>query len=104
MLVRLAQQAVAVKVEGDLWFHREAVVRAAEGVRRMFAERKEFTTMDFRDMLATSRKYAVPMLDYFDTLGLTRRAGNRRFPGAKLSSGAGPVPPSGQGTSERPGE
>jgi selenocysteine-specific elongation factor len=95
VLVRLTQQAVAVKVEGELWFHREVIVRAAAGVRRMFAERKTFTTMDFRDMLGTSRKYAVPMLDYFDALGLTRRVGNTRYPGAKLATGSGPVPPAG---------
>jgi len=93
VLVRLTQQSVAVKVEGELWFHRDIIVKAAEGVRRMFAERKNFTTMDFRDMLGTSRKYAVPMLDYFDALAITRRVGNTRYPGAKLATGSGPVPP-----------
>ena len=65
-------------------------------VREAFAQRQSFTTMDFRDMLATSRKYAVPVVDYFDALGLTRRTGNRRSPGPNVAAGAGPVPPAGE--------
>jgi len=93
VLVRLAEQSIAVQVSEDLWFHRDAIVHAAELVRQAFAKRPSFTTMDFRDMLGTSRKYAVPMVDYFDALGLTRRSGNRRSPGPNLGAGAGPVPP-----------
>ncbi|HPD17489.1 MAG TPA: selenocysteine-specific translation elongation factor [Planctomycetota bacterium] len=96
-LARLTQQIAVVHL-GDLWFHRDAIVRAAERVRQLFAERKTFTTMDFRDALGTSRKYAVPILDYLDSLRLTRRNGNQRTPGPALASGAGPVPPA-SGTS-----
>ena len=96
VLARLTEQMAAVRL-GDLWFHRDAVARAADVVRRMFAERPIFTTMDFRDALGTSRKYAVPILDYFDALGLTRRNGNQRSPGPKLASGAGLVPPAAGG-------
>ena len=38
--------------------------------------------MAFRDALGVSRKYAVPILDYFDSIRLTARHGNRRTPGA----------------------
>ena len=97
LLVRLAQRSVAVQVADDLWFHRDAVVQAAALARRAFAERGAFTTMDFRDLLGTSRKYAVPLIDYFDALGLTHRSGNRRSPGPRLHTGAGPVPPAPDG-------
>jgi selenocysteine-specific elongation factor len=39
--------------------------------------------MAFRDALGVSRKFAVPLLDYFDTQKLTVRTGNRRTPGAQ---------------------
>jgi selenocysteine-specific elongation factor len=35
----------------------------------------------FRDALGVSRKYAVPLLDHFDAVGLTRRSASRRTPG-----------------------
>ncbi|MCX8107496.1 MAG: SelB C-terminal domain-containing protein [Verrucomicrobiae bacterium] len=37
--------------------------------------------MQFRDALGGSRKYAVPLLDYFDVQRLTVRTGNVRTPG-----------------------
>ena len=35
----------------------------------------------FRDLVGTSRKYAVPLLEYFDRIGVTVREGDdRRLP------------------------
>lgn len=93
LLRLLTERQTIVKVDKALWFHRDTLAGAAELVRTMFAEGGAFTTMDFRDRLGTSRKYAVPILDYFDTLSLTRRTGNRRLPGRNLDTGAGPIPP-----------
>ena len=36
------------------------------------------TVSDVRDALGTSRKYAVPLLEYLDAKGLTRRVGDVR--------------------------
>ena len=47
------------------------------------AGRGSFETVDFRDALGVSRKYAVPLLDYFDVSRLTVRSGSRRTPGAE---------------------
>jgi selenocysteine-specific elongation factor len=40
----------------------------------------EFTVADFRDRLGISRKYAVPILEWADEQGLTRRRGDTRSP------------------------
>jgi selenocysteine-specific elongation factor len=34
----------------------------------------------FREALGTSRKYALPLLEWFDQRGVTRREGDLRFP------------------------
>ena len=39
---------------------------------------------EFRDALGVSRKYVIPLLDYFDRIRLTVRHGSVRTPGAKL--------------------
>jgi selenocysteine-specific elongation factor len=39
---------------------------------------KEIAMSGFRDLIGTSRKYAVPLLEYFDAIGVTIRAGDLR--------------------------
>jgi selenocysteine-specific elongation factor len=39
------------------------------------------TVSRFREVLGTSRKYALPLLNSFDERGLTRRQGDVRRPG-----------------------
>jgi len=34
---------------------------------------------EVRELLQTSRKYAVPILEHLDDLGVTRRSGDRRI-------------------------
>jgi selenocysteine-specific elongation factor len=36
------------------------------------------TVSAFRELLGTTRKYAVPLLEYFDQQGVTRRQGDLR--------------------------
>ncbi len=33
----------------------------------------------FKDLIGTSRKYAIPILEYFDSIGVTKRVGNARL-------------------------
>jgi hypothetical protein len=37
-------------------------------------------SVQFKYLLDTTRKFALPMLDYLDRAGVTRRVGNTRFP------------------------
>ena len=79
----LVDNGILVRLDQSLLMHRDAVAAARAVAIRLFAEAGAFTTMDFRDALGVSRKYAVPLLDYFDTARLTVRAGNRRTPGVE---------------------
>ena len=42
-------------------------------------ERGQMTMAEFRDVIATSRKYAVPLLEWFDARGVTVRSGDYRM-------------------------
>ncbi|NLF08609.1 MAG: hypothetical protein GX594_11625, partial [Pirellulaceae bacterium] len=42
-------------------------------------EKGRLESVDFKYMLDTTRKYALPLLDHFDRVGLLRRVGNTRF-------------------------
>jgi selenocysteine-specific elongation factor len=54
------------------------VARAEAAVRD--AGTAGITVSAFREALGTSRKYAVPLLEWFDHRGVTRRDGDLRFP------------------------
>lgn len=75
-----AMQAMGriLRLEGDLCF---TVAAVKEMKRRLvqFADQKtEISVGEFREMLSTSRKYAVPLLGYLDQQGITERVGDGR--------------------------
>lgn len=67
-----------VRVSPDLVFTSEAVAEAEEVLRAMAVDDVAITVSAFRERAGTSRKYAVPLLEYFDRRGVTRREGDRR--------------------------
>ena len=68
----LAERAVLVRLDERLCIHRDALEAAKQVVLRLFAQKPSFSTMEFRDALGVSRKYAVPLLDYLDRVALHR--------------------------------
>lgn len=61
-----------------LLLHRDAIEKARERLRVTFSDGAAFTTSDARILLNTNRKTIVPLLEYFDALGLTVRSGDKR--------------------------
>jgi selenocysteine-specific elongation factor len=80
-----ANQGLVVRVGTDLVFSPRFIERARRVVRE--AGENGIRVSTFREQLATSRKYAVPLLEWFDQRGFTRRNGDLRFP---RSSQVGP--------------
>ncbi len=74
----LLDQGVLVKLEEGICFHSEVLSAAAELVRRHLEANGSLTMAELRDLLGTSRKYAVPLGEYFDRIRLTRRLGDLR--------------------------
>ncbi|MBN1919211.1 MAG: selenocysteine-specific translation elongation factor [Verrucomicrobia bacterium] len=66
-------------VGGGMYFHCDAIEEAKRRLLAHFAKEDRFESVQFKYLLETTRKYALPILDYFDKIGLTRRAGNTRF-------------------------
>jgi selenocysteine-specific elongation factor len=78
MIQVLLEQEVLVRLEGDLFFHRETIDQLAELVRHTIREKGSLSVGEFRDLTGSSRKFAVPLLEYFDRIRLTRRVGDVR--------------------------
>lgn len=75
----LNEQQRLVRVEQDLYFHAEAVAAAREKLVAYIKENGGLESVKFKYILDTSRKYAIPLLDYFDKIGVTRRMGYTRL-------------------------
>jgi selenocysteine-specific elongation factor len=64
---------------GDDLYRRSQIERAQAALVRVLAEQPQGATMArLRDEFGTSRKYALPLLEYFDTVGVTIRDGDLR--------------------------
>jgi selenocysteine-specific elongation factor len=75
------QTAVAminVGLNQRLVFHTQSVATAAKTLQDAFPPPMRFTTSQARETLHTSRKFIVPLLEYFDATGVTCRDGDAR--------------------------
>jgi selenocysteine-specific elongation factor len=82
ILQLLIDAGALLRVRDDLFFHREALDRLVEKLREYAAQHKPERLIDvpaFKDLAGVSRKYAIPLLEYFDRERVTRRAGDRRI-------------------------
>jgi len=77
----LVERGKLVKVSVDLLFHREALADAENALRSYLQEHGQMTVAEFRDLVGSSRKYVVPLLEYFDKQRVTRRVGDQRVLG-----------------------
>ena len=79
-LLRILQEHQRLVAVGEgLVFHREAVERARRLLVEHIQKEGRLESVNFKYLLDTTRKFALPLLDYFDRSGLLRRVGNTRF-------------------------
>lgn len=78
VLMLLVNQKKLVKMKQDLYFHAEVVDNLKNELIDFLSVNKEITTPQFKDMTKVSRKYAIPLIEYFDSKGVTIRVGDIR--------------------------
>ncbi len=67
-----------IKIEDDLFMHTQAFEAIVSSLTDYLQKNDIITVAEFRELAETSRKYAVPFLEYCDGQGLTVREGNHR--------------------------
>jgi selenocysteine-specific elongation factor len=67
-----------VRVDSDIYVHAEVEADMRKRVRERLASGPGATVAEIRDLLGTTRKYAVPFCEYLDRVGVTRREGDLR--------------------------
>ena len=78
LLTLLLNQGRLVKVKEDLYFHREAIDQIKEQLVDFLKKNREITVLQFKDLTQTSRKFTIPLLEYFDLARTTVRVGDTR--------------------------
>jgi selenocysteine-specific elongation factor len=74
----LVRRGELVRLKGELYFHREAVTRLRASLGLFLAAHGEITAQQFKELAGQSRKYAIPLAEYFDAEKVTLRVGEIR--------------------------
>ena len=53
-------------------------------LKEHFIKKDEIAISEFKKMTSTSRKYAIPLLEFLDRIQLTERKGNNRVKGVNF--------------------
>ncbi len=75
----LVRQGRAVKVKGDMFYAPAPLQAIAETTLEYLRARGEITPSEFREITGLSRKFMIPLLEYFDSLKMTLRVGDKRL-------------------------
>jgi selenocysteine-specific elongation factor len=81
VLKALEQTGSLIKLSIDIYLRREEFEEAKTKLIELFRKTPsgQIKAAEFRDALGTSRKLAIPLLEYFDKIGLTLRKGDYRI-------------------------
>ena len=74
----LVKSEEVVKVAEDLYFARDVVEDLKTRFIRTLEEKGEIQAGDFKTLSQSTRKYSIPLLEYFDRIRLTLRKGDCR--------------------------
>jgi selenocysteine-specific elongation factor len=78
LLALLRDEEQLVEVAPGLYLDQEFEAEMRRRVTGRLSEGPGMTVGDLRDLLGTSRKFAVPLAEHLDRIGLTRREGDLR--------------------------
>lgn len=80
--LREAGKLISLKVSGGskiLIFHRDTIEDIKADLSEKYPPPQQFTVSEFRQLAASSRKYVIPLLEYFDRNRFTIRSGDYRI-------------------------
>ena len=79
MLAILVREKNVVKISEDLYFHASALDALAGQIRDFCRSGGELDAQSFKGMTGLTRKFSIPLLEYFDKIKLTIRVGDKRI-------------------------
>ncbi|RMF40451.1 MAG: selenocysteine-specific translation elongation factor [Planctomycetota bacterium] len=84
-LVRHAvEQGLLIDLQGGFFIGRSVLQQLCTELHGRYQQQPELTVADIRDLWGVTRKHAIPLLEYCDRAGITRRQGDVRVAGVNL--------------------
>ena len=84
MLIYLEANNYLLRLNKELDFYKDVFSEIKKLLRNYFKNNSKIKLAEFRDLIGSSRRYALPLLEKADELKITERQGNKRFPGSEL--------------------
>jgi selenocysteine-specific elongation factor len=78
VLMHLVNEGAIVKVKEELYFNATAVNTLKKKLVEFLQAQGQITTPQFKEMTGVSRKYVIPLAEYFDSTNVTLRVGDVR--------------------------
>jgi selenocysteine-specific elongation factor len=79
LLRHMERQGTLLRLAPTRWAHAAAVVDAVAALRAQLPVAQPLGIAQLRDVLGLSRKHLIPLLEYFDAVGVTARTGETRM-------------------------
>lgn len=81
LLSFLAREGTLIRAPSDLWFDSVAISELREKIRDVLISEGSINTKAYKELIGTTRKYAMPLMELFDGERLTVRRGEVRVAG-----------------------
>jgi len=78
ILEHLVHEGVLIRIKSGMYFHRDCIERFREKLVNHLKRHQEITTPQLKEITGVSRKYMIPLIEYFDQIRLTLRLGDKR--------------------------
>jgi selenocysteine-specific elongation factor len=75
----MLQEGELVKVSEDLYYHRDNLAALRERYRALLLRDGRATPVEFKELTGLTRKFIIPLMEYFDLTKLTIRSGDGRL-------------------------
>jgi selenocysteine-specific elongation factor len=75
----LLQKGTLVKINESLFFHAGELEQLAQQVTEFITREGEIDAPRFKELTGLTRKFSIPLLEYFDKIKLTIRVGDKRI-------------------------
>jgi selenocysteine-specific elongation factor len=73
-------EGLLVRIANDIYLHADVEADMRRRITEKLKSGPGLTVAEIRDLLGTTRKFAVPLCEYLDGVGLTKREGDLRVP------------------------
>ncbi|MCX5822695.1 MAG: selenocysteine-specific translation elongation factor [Deltaproteobacteria bacterium] len=79
LLQVMTREGELIRISEDLNFHRDSLAKLRDEYRQLLIREGEATPASFKGLTGLSRKFIIPLMEYFDMTKLTMRAGDHRI-------------------------